>query len=368
MLFLAVKNLFQERMRLVISAGGVAFSVLLIMSLQGLYQGWSTRIGEYIGTIEADYWITQSGATDMVRSPSVLPLTEGDRLDGIDGIDSVKPFSGRRVSFVRGDDDVNLYVVAVDTENDVGAPARVVQGKTIPQRGELIIDRVVAQSEDIAIGDIVSVGGQELEVVGYSEGGYLLTFSFAFITTSDAEAIRQLPGMTSYFLVSLRADANRAQVLAAIEDDAAVDAIAKDQFIQNNVAIVEDTVLPIILVLVVIGFAVGMAVIGLTIFTSTIEKAKEYGVLKAIGVSNRQLYIVVIEQALIAAAIGYALGLGLAVGASVVATRFVPQFITEIRPLDAALVFGATLVMGVAAAFIPVRRLSRIDPAEVFRS
>lgn len=48
-----------------ISVGGVAFSVLLIMSIQGLYQGWSNKIGEYIRTVPADYWITQTGATDM---------------------------------------------------------------------------------------------------------------------------------------------------------------------------------------------------------------------------------------------------------------------------------------------------------------
>ena len=39
MLFLAVKNLVQEKTRLLISVGGVAFSVLLIVSIQGLYQG-----------------------------------------------------------------------------------------------------------------------------------------------------------------------------------------------------------------------------------------------------------------------------------------------------------------------------------------
>ncbi|WP_353748366.1 FtsX-like permease family protein [Paenarthrobacter sp. YL] len=77
---------------------------------------------------------------------------------------------------------------------------------------------------------------------------------------------------------------------------------------ENNTNIVRDTFLPIILVLLLIGIAVGMTVIGLTIFTSTIEKAREYGVLKAIGVSNRQLYTVVVEQAVTAAVLGYLLG------------------------------------------------------------
>ncbi|NSX38521.1 ABC transporter permease [Pseudarthrobacter oxydans] len=368
MLFLAIKNLVQEKTRLLISVGGVAFSVLLILSIQGLYQGWSNKIGEYIRTVPADYWITQTGATDMFHTPSVLPLTVRDFLAGVDGVGSAKPFSGRRVAFAHNGKDINLYVIADDTENNVGAPARVVEGKSVPGKGEIIIDRVVGRSQDIRIGDTIPVAGRELKVAGYSEGGYILSFSFAFATKEDAESILQLPGATNFFLVTVKNGADPAAVVSRIEADPAVDAISKDRFVENNTNIVRDTFLPIILVLLLIGIAVGMTVIGLTIFTSTIEKAREYGVLKAIGVSNRQLYTVVIEQAVTAAVLGYVVGAALALAVSAAAGSYVPEFITEIRWLDAAWILGVTLVMAVAASLLPVRRLSRIDPAEVFRA
>lgn len=362
MLFLAIKNLVQEKTRLLVSVGGVAFSVLLIMSIQGLYQGWSNKIGEYIRTVPADYWITQTGATDMFHTPSVLPLT------GVDGVATAKPFSGRRVAFAHNGKDINLYVIADDTQNGVGAPAQVVEGKSVPGKGEIIIDRVVGRSQDIRIGDTIPVAGRELKVAGYSEGGYILSFSFAFATKDDAEAILQLPGATNFFLVTVKSGADPAAVASRIEADPAVDAIAKDRFVENNTNIVRDTFLPIILVLLLIGIAVGMTVIGLTIFTSTIEKAREYGVLKAIGVSNRQLYTVVIEQAVTAAVLGYLVGAVLALVVSAAAGSYVPEFITEIRWLDAAWVLAVTLAMAVVASLLPVRRLSRIDPAEVFRA
>jgi putative ABC transport system permease protein len=115
-------------------------------------------------------------------------------------------------------------------------------------------------------------------------------------------------------------DAN--EVASRIEADPAVDAITKDRFVENNTNIVRDTFLPIILVLLLIGVAVGMTVIGLTIFTSTIEKAGEYGVLKAIGVSNRQLYTVVVEQAITAAVLGYLVGAALAMAVSAAAGNY----------------------------------------------
>jgi putative ABC transport system permease protein len=368
MLFLAVKNLLQEKTRLIISVGGVAFSVLLIMSLQGLYQGWSTKVGEYIRTVPADYWVAQAGATDMFHTPSVLPRDLQPQLEGVDGVAAAEPFSGRRVAFERDGQELNLYVIADDTGTGVGAPARVVEGKAVPEAGELIIDLVIARSENIRIGDTLPIAGQDLRVVGYSDGGYILNVSFAFATPEDTDRILQLPGATNFFLVTVEPGADTHQVAAALEQNPAIDVISKEDFVENNTDIVRDTFLPIILVLLLIGVAVGMAVIGLTIFTSTIEKAREYGVLKAIGVSNRQLYTVVLEQALVAAVLGYLAGALLAVGVGAVAGRIVAQFITEIRWVDAVWIFAVTLLMAVVAAFLPVRRLARIDPAEVFRA
>lgn len=368
MLFLAVRNLVQEKTRLLISVGGVAFSVLLIMSIQGLYQGWSHKIGEYIRTVPADYWITQTGATDMFHTPSVLPLALRDYLAGVEGVASAKPFSGRRVAVAHNGKDINFYVIADDTENRVGAPARVVEGKAVPENGEIIIDRTVGRSEDIGIGDTLQVAGRPLKVVGYSDGGYILSFSFAFATKSDADKILQLPGATNFFLVTVQEGADRTAVAERIEAEPAVDAISKDRFVDNNTNIVRDTFLPIILVLLLIGVAVGMTVIGLTIFTSTIEKAREYGVLKAIGVSNRQLYTVVLQQAVTAAVLGYAVGVALALAVNAAAGSVVPEFITEIRREDAAWIFAVTVAMAVVSSLLPVHRLARIDPAEVFRS
>jgi putative ABC transport system permease protein len=367
-LLLAVKNLVQEKVRLLISIGGVAFSVLLIMSIQGLYQGWSDNAVGYIRTVPADYWVAQRGAADMFHTPSVLPISLQPRLAGLEGVASAKPFSGRRGVFEQGGKDVNLYVIAYDSQNDVGAPARVVEGTAVPSAGEIIIDRVVADSEGIRIGDTLDLAGHTLKVAGFSAGGYVLATSFAFTTPADAEAILQLPGSTNFFLVTAAPGASLSAVADRIDAIPGVEAISKDKFVQNNTSIITDTFLPIILVLLVIGIAVGMTVIGLTIFTSTIEKAREYGVLKAIGIRNTQLYAVVVEQALAAAVAGYAIGALLSAGVNALAGRFVPEFITELRWADYGWIFAVTLAMAVIAAFLPARRLSRIDPAEVFRA
>ena len=52
MFFLARKNLFAEKTRLLISIGGVAFSVLMILVVGGLYRGWQIRITEFVDSVD----------------------------------------------------------------------------------------------------------------------------------------------------------------------------------------------------------------------------------------------------------------------------------------------------------------------------
>jgi putative ABC transport system permease protein len=120
-------------------------------------------------------------------------------------------------------------------------------------------------------------------------------------------------------------------------------------------------------VLVGIGFVVGGAVIALTTYTATVERAREFGVLKAIGATDGFLSRVVVEQSLLVGFIGSLLGIGVSAATTAFVGHWVPEFITDLRPVDAAAVFAGALVTAVAAAYVPVQRLIRIDPAMVFR-
>src|SRR3990167_2047776 len=367
MFFIARKNLSQDKTRLLISVGGVAFSVVLIIVLQGLYQGWSNKIGEYIRTVPADIWVMQSGSEDMFHTPSVLPLTVADNLKEVGGVESAKPFNARRLAIHFNDQDLNLYVVAYDSANDVGKPAKIVEGKATPGPGEVILDR--SQRKKVRIGDSLSVVGQQLKVVGFAEGGDLVTSSFAFAQKDEINKIQKLPDSANFFVVRVSPGANTDTVIQSIKTGVEnVDAVTKDKFVTNNVKIVADNFLPVILVLLIIGVVVGIAVIGLTIFTSTVEKAKEYGVLKAIGMRNSQLYWAVVQQALLAGAIGFSLGAIIAFILQGTVGQMVPQFVTQIQAFDIVWIFGLTLLMSVTAAYIPIRRIAHIDPAEVFKA
>src|SRR5437773_189683 len=104
-----------------------------------------------------------------------------------------------------------------------------------------------------------------------------------------------------------------------------------------------------------------------TIYTATVEKSREYGILKAEGFTNPYLYRVVFEQSMITGTLGFLLGAGVTLLLAPFAQDTVPQFVVWVRWQDIAAIAAATLVMSLVAAYIPVRRLSNIDPVMVFK-
>jgi putative ABC transport system permease protein len=145
-------------------------------------------------------------------------------------------------------------------------------------------------------------------------------------------------------------------------------AFTRDEFAEATRDQVLGNVLPILTIILVLAFVVGLAVAGLTIYTSTIEKAREYGILKAVGFKNRYLYRLVFEQSLIVGALGFLVGIGLTIVFGPFAADLAPQFVTFVRWQDVLAVFGATALMTVIAGYVPVRRLAAIDPTSVFKA
>ena len=116
---------------------------------------------------------------------------------------------------------------------------------------------------------------------------------------------------------------------------------------------------------ILLGCLVGVVVVAQTLYTSTMEHLKEFGTVKAIGGSNRDIYRILGKQAAIAAVIGFILGAIPAYLLRPLIARAGLKLI--ITPDFAALVFAGTLVLCLAAAIISFRKVAGIDPALVFR-
>jgi putative ABC transport system permease protein len=117
---------------------------------------------------------------------------------------------------------------------------------------------------------------------------------------------------------------------------------------------------------VFLGALVGIVVVAQTLYASTMEHLKEFGTVKAIGGSNRDIYRILLRQAGVAALVGFVLGAIPAFALPPLVARVGLQLI--IPAPFAAIVFAGTIAMCAAAAMISFHKVATIDPALVFRA
>ena len=115
----------------------------------------------------------------------------------------------------------------------------------------------------------------------------------------------------------------------------------------------------------IMGFVVGAIIVYQILFADVSEHLNEYATLRAMGYANRFISGIVIQQAVILGVLGFIPGL-VAVhwlcGKAAAATNL-PLYITQDR---ATTVFIMTLAMCAISALLALRKVRRLDPADVF--
>jgi putative ABC transport system permease protein len=192
---------------------------------------------------------------------------------------------------------------------------------------------------------------------------------FLFIRKGAAEKLVLTPNATSYLLLALEPGADGAaaeeRLRRRLRDDA--DLLPAAVVKQNDVRLLAKVFAVPLRLMVTIAFAVGTAILGMVIYSATVERMREYGVLKAVGARNRHLYWLVTQQGMATAVLGVGLGIALAALAAQGIMRSAPKFLIVLEPRAVLVTVASGLLMGVLAALLPARRAATLDPAQVFR-
>ena len=348
------------------SIAGVAFAVLLVLVVASLYRGWSGS-SAFFTDLPGDMWVAQEGTSDPLRSTSYLPSDGRLQLEQIDGVALAIPVYTRRIAVHNDSRELSAQFMsfAAPPELPIGDTDR---ARHFPGPGAVIIDSVFAADAGLAEGGELDVLGTRLVVERVQPGGNPL-FALVFVNGADAPDLIGLDGYVSFFVLVLESGASTDTVAAdVVSTMPGTIARTSWEYAETMSATVDEGFLPVVGALVAIGLAIGGAVVALTTYTATIEKARDFAVMKALGASGWFVYRVVIRQSVIVGVAGSALGL---ISAALVATfvrRAVPEFVTDMQWPDAVAVAALTIVISLVAAYVPVRRINRIDPAMVFRA
>ncbi|MBI3745757.1 MAG: ABC transporter permease [Chloroflexi bacterium] len=364
-MLLARRNLFRDRTRFLLSVAGVAVSIGLILLLAGYRSGVYGQASAYLDNTPGSVVVAERGIRDFLGTSSTLPAGAEEAAQRTPGVGQVIPVVSQFVIFERHGRKDGFFLIGYDPAK-AGGPWQLVEGRQPTADDELVIDRTTARQHRIAIGDQVGLLDREATVVGLSDDTTFWAGSIAFARISTVESLLRTPTLQSFLLVSPDADSSPEALRDRLTIPGA-EVLLKSDVIANDRKLLARVYDAPIGLMVAIAFVVGVLVVGLVIYTATIERRREYGAVKAIGARNRTLYRVVTVQALMAATAGAAGGVGLAYAAGAALMAWRPQFRVEIEPAAVGVVLAASLVMALLAALIPARAVARLEPAEVFR-
>ena len=372
---LARRNLFHDKVRFAVTLTGIVFALVLIIIQFGLFLGFTTTTSNNIDHSNADLWIVFRGVAyfDTGRNFSEQKVYQVLATPGVERAEKYMQSFGR---WKRPDGRVeSVQVIGFHPGCGLGEPWNIVQGSTgdLKQEDSVLVDELYREKLGVEkIGDHVEIGDHRARVAGFTRGIRSFTTSpFVYATfksSLDYTNPASSEDSTAYILVKAAAGMPPKELQKRLRERLTdVDVYTTAEFSRKTQFYWMFTTGAGLAVLTaaLMGLIVGVAVVAQTIYAATMDHIREYGTLKAMGATNRYLYRVLIEQAVWSAALGYGVAM------------IVAHFIVDASEKGGAVILmpwsmsAGMLVLAVAmciaAALVSINKVTRIDPAMVFR-
>jgi len=374
-------QLKHKPLRLIVALSGIAFAVLLIMMQLGFRSALFESAVRFHERFDYDIALFSPDSVFIVR-PQPFSIRRLYQTLGFGAVEDVTPVyifpsvwknpwnNARRSINTIGfqPDDPLLSVPGFDEARKLLRRQDVVLFDSAgrPEFGPV--------AETIEAGEplVTEINDREIEVVGLFEMGTSFGIDGTVIT-SDDNWLRLFPDRPrseiQLGLIRLKDGKDAGKVRDAmaeyLPDDVLV--LTRQQFVQREKDY-WNSATPIGYIFAfgaIMGFVVGAIIVYQILFADVSEHLNEYATLRAMGYRNRFVSGIVLQEAAILAILGYLPGIAIVYwlyGKAAAATNL-PLYITRERAIT---VFLMTLAMCALSGLMAVRKVRRLDPAEVF--
>jgi len=370
---LARRNLFHDKVRLVVTLTGIVFAVVLIVVEVGLFMGFTTTTSTLIDHSGADLWITSEHVPYIEQGVqfSERKLYQVRATPGVEHAEKIvvawgawQHPDGRRES---------VQMVGIDPDDVFLRPWNMVEGSVgdLKRPDAIILDEMYKSKLGVTgVDQVFDINDRRARVVGFTHGiRTFTTLPYIFTRYKLAQEYARIPeDKTVYILARVSPGASLEQVRRTIAANVKdVEVLTRSEFSRMTRFYWMFTTGAGIAVLLaaLLGLVVGFVVVAQTIYATTVDHLKEFGTLKAMGAPNRYVYKVILTQAAMSAVIGYAMGM-VASGFVVHASQKGGASILLPAPMAVGMFF-VTLFMCMGAALLSIHKVTRLDPAMVFK-
>lgn len=376
--WLALKMLTGDRAKYLSLIFSVMFATLLMTQQISIFMGIVRRSASQVDDVrDADVWVMDLKTRQIDEAPNLLP-PDLQRVRGVEGVEwAVNFHKGQAQARLENGAFRTVTLVAVDDASMVGAPRDMIIGdyESLRQPDAMIVDKAGFEymwpGQPMTIGRVFQINDRRVVLVGVCKASppfVTLPVIYCRMTNAERFAVgsRHLP---NFVLAKVKPGQNPDVVCERIRERTGLAAYTKRQFFWKTINyMLSSTGIPVNFgITIALGFIVGVAVTGQTFYLFTLENLKQFGSLKAMGVTNWRLMQMILLQATSVGAMGYSLGIG--------ATALFFTYtngITHLAGLNmtwfaASFVGIAVLLIIVVVSLFSLRKVLVLEPAVVFR-
>ena len=370
----AYKLLVNDRGKFAALLIGITFAVLLMVMMTSMFAGVMRRASATVINTGSSIWVMDRSVTTVVNS---IPLPDYvlDAVRSLDGVKYAVPlFTGTGLVKLRNGDFQAVSIIGLDDSSLLGRP-RLLAGRIediYADDGFIVVkDSEYAKIGSPGVGAQFEINDHKGVVVGIADVASGGLFGIPTLYTTYRRATQDLPAARftlSYVLVEpkRREDVQR---IARQVDALGYRALTKEDFMQRttNFYKYQTGIGTNILLMTAISFIVGLSISGQTFYTFILENLEKFGALKAIGAKSRELIAMIFFQAAFTGLTGYGLGVGLCSALIAAAKLRLPSYAATVTFFNLGLAFAMVLVITAFASYLGIRRVTRIEPFDVFR-
>jgi putative ABC transport system permease protein len=379
MVSIALKMLFGDIAKTIGLVFGIAFSVLLMTQQGGFFIGLISRSASTILDARgADIWVMDP-ATESAETNQPMRAVDINRIAAVPGVLFADPFTKSQVAIktLEGRTE-SAALFGVDDARLTGLTDRFILGSANDlRRPEAIAIDILGYTKlwpdtEPQLGREIELNDRRAVVAAITDArpGFSAPIVINARLPEAISYATETGAVPSFVIVGVDEGADAEAVAAAIGAQTGLLALTSGAFVAKTLGyVISSTGIAFSFgVVIALGAVVGIAIVGLTFNMFIADLTRQFAVLKAIGLTNGRIVLMVLAQGLVIGLVGYGIGLWLAAGffdGVNVPTSDLKGFYL---PWQIAVATAcATLVICILATFVSLRRVLRLDPATVFR-
>jgi len=375
---IALKMLLADKAKYLMLVSALSFASMMMAQQAGIFIGimlWTTSL---LPNTQAKIWVVDPKVEHL---NDVKPIRDIDlyRVRSVKGVSWAVPLIQVVQQARLADGTFKLVLlIGVDPTSLIGIPQKVLKGnlEDLHQANGVVIEEwavkklVSPKFPPLTVGDIFEINDHEARVVAIVRGERSF-FGIPFVYTTYDRAIEIAPytRKSMSFVLAEPAPGESAEAVARrIEAATGLKARTYDEMFWDTIWwYFKNTGLPVGFgTTVLLGFIVGIAVSGQIFYLYVLENLRFLGAFKAMGATNSTLAKMLYLQSFTVGLIGFGIGM--------VITSIFAYFTLQVgeppfyMPWQVLLfIFLSILFICAFSAYIGIRKISKLEVAEVFR-